>query len=79
MLHDGTRRCSMSASITPASGATAFVSADVMAQLCDALGPIGMPAYCAQRLLEMIRAGVTRLSLMPLQTFAGPEQSMHLS
>lgn len=59
-----------------AIAATSFVPDDVVAQLCDALGLIGTPEYCAQRLIEMTKVGVTNLYLMPLQTFVGPEQDM---
>jgi 5,10-methylenetetrahydromethanopterin reductase len=59
-----------------AIAATAFVPDEVIAQLCDALGLIGTPAHCAQRLIEMTQAGVTDLYLMPFQTFVGPEQEI---
>jgi 5,10-methylenetetrahydromethanopterin reductase len=59
-----------------AIAATAFVPDDIIAQLCDALGLIGTPEHCAQRLMEMTRAGVTNLYLMPFQTFVGPAQEM---
>lgn len=55
-----------------AIAATDFVPDDVIAQLCDALGLVGTPEHCAQRLMEMTRAGVTKLYLMPFQTFAAP-------
>ena len=53
--------------------ATSFVPDDVVAQLCDALGLIGTPEYCADRIVEMTKYGVRNLYLMPLQTFVGPE------
>jgi 5,10-methylenetetrahydromethanopterin reductase len=59
-----------------AIAATSFVPDDVVAQLCDALGLIGTPEYCAQRIMDMTKAGVTNLYLMPLQTFSGPEQEI---
>jgi 5,10-methylenetetrahydromethanopterin reductase len=59
-----------------AIAATAFVPDDIIAQLCDALGLIGTPEHCARRLMEMARAGVTNLYLMPFQTFVGPEQEI---
>lgn len=59
-----------------AIAATSFVPDDVVAPLCDALGLIGTPEYCAQRIIEMARVGVTNLYLMPLQTFVGPEQDL---
>ena len=48
-------------------------------QLCDALGLIGTPEYCAQRIMDMTRVGVTNLYLMPLQTFVGPEQEIAIA
>jgi len=59
-----------------AIAATSFVPDDVVAPLCDALGLIGTPDYCAQRIIDMTRVGVTNLYLMPLQTFVGPEQDL---
>jgi 5,10-methylenetetrahydromethanopterin reductase len=59
-----------------AIAATAFVPDDVVAQLCDALGLIGTPTYCAQRIIDMTAAGVSKLYLMPLQTFVGPDQEI---
>lgn len=59
-----------------AIAATAFVPDDVVAELCDALGLIGTPEYCAQRIMAMTAAGVSKLYLMPLQTFVGPEQEI---
>jgi 5,10-methylenetetrahydromethanopterin reductase len=59
-----------------AIAATSFVPDDVVAQLCDALGLIGTPEYCARRIMEMTKVGVTNLYLMPLQTFVGPEQDV---
>jgi 5,10-methylenetetrahydromethanopterin reductase len=56
-----------------AIAATAFVPDEVVAQLADALGLIGTPEYCADRIREMTTLGVRNLYLMPLQTFVGPE------
>jgi 5,10-methylenetetrahydromethanopterin reductase len=53
--------------------ATAFVPDDVVAQLCDALGLVGTPEHCADRIAEMTSLGVRNLYLMPFQTFVGPE------
>ena len=53
--------------------ATSFVPDDVVAQLSDALGLIGTPEYCAERIAEMTKLGARNLYLMPLQTFVGPE------
>ena len=59
-----------------AIAATSFVPDDVVAQLCDAMGLVGTPEHCAQRIEEMARAGVTNLYLMPFQTFAAPEEEI---
>lgn len=56
-----------------AIAATSFVPDDVAAQLCDALGLVGTPEYCARRIMEMAELGVRNLYLMTLQTFVGPE------
>jgi 5,10-methylenetetrahydromethanopterin reductase len=55
-----------------AIAATSFVPDEVVAQLCDALGLVGTPEHCAQRIIEMAEVGATNLYLMPLQTFAPP-------
>jgi 5,10-methylenetetrahydromethanopterin reductase len=59
-----------------AIAATAFVPDEVIGGLCDALGLIGTPEHCAQRILEMTRVGVTKLYLMSFQTFVGPQQEV---
>jgi 5,10-methylenetetrahydromethanopterin reductase len=53
--------------------ATSFVPDEVVAQLCDALGLVGTPESCADRIAEMTQLGVRNLYLMPFQTFAPPE------
>jgi len=55
-----------------AIAATAFVPDEIVAQLCDALGLVGTPADCAERIVEMTKLGVRNLYLMPLLTFAPP-------
>lgn len=55
-----------------AIAATAFVPDEVVAQLSDALGLIGTPEHCADRMVEMTKLGVQNLYLMPLQTFTPP-------
>jgi 5,10-methylenetetrahydromethanopterin reductase len=59
-----------------AIAATSFVPDEVIAQLCDALGLIGTPEHCAQRIMQMADIGVTKLYLMPFQTFVGPQQEV---
>jgi 5,10-methylenetetrahydromethanopterin reductase len=56
-----------------AIAATSFVPDEVVAQLADALGLIGTPEYCADRIAEMTKLGARNLYLMPLQTFVGPD------
>ena len=52
---------------------TRFVSDDVNTQLCDALGLIGTPEHCTQRITEMAQHGINQLYLMPCLTFAPPQ------
>jgi 5,10-methylenetetrahydromethanopterin reductase len=59
-----------------AIAATSFVDDETVAQLCDALGLIGAPADCAGRIAEMEKLGVRNLYLMPVLTFAPPEQEV---
>jgi 5,10-methylenetetrahydromethanopterin reductase len=56
-----------------AIAATAFVPDGVVAELCDALGLVGTPADCAERIVQMTKLGVQNLYLMPLLTFAPPD------
>jgi len=46
---------------------------EIVGQLCDAMGLVGTPEYCAQRIIDMAGVGVTSLYLMTLQTFVGPQ------
>jgi hypothetical protein len=48
----------------------------VVAQLCDAMGLVGTPVDCADRILATARLGVRNLYLMPLLTFAPPEREI---
>jgi 5,10-methylenetetrahydromethanopterin reductase len=59
-----------------AIAATSFVPDEVVAELCEALGLIGTPEHCAERIAEMEKLGVRNLYLMPFQTFAPPEQEV---
>ena len=52
---------------------TRFVSDEVNARLCDALGLIGTAEHCTARIREMAQHGVKQLYLMPCLTFAPPE------
>jgi 5,10-methylenetetrahydromethanopterin reductase len=59
-----------------AIAATSFVPDDVVAQLCEALGLVGTPEYCAERIAAMSKLGVQNLYLMPFQTFTPPDQEL---
>ena len=59
-----------------AIAATSFVPDDVIAQLCETFGLVGTAEHCAQRIIEMTKAGVTNLYVQAFQTFVGPEQEM---
>jgi 5,10-methylenetetrahydromethanopterin reductase len=59
-----------------AIAAASFVPDEVVAELCDAMGLVGTPADCARRIAEMTALGVRNLYLMPLLTFAPPEQEI---
>ena len=52
---------------------TRFVSDEVNTQLCDAMGLVGTPEHCTQRIREMSKHGVNQIYLMPCLTFAPPE------
>src|SRR5262249_45654834 len=59
-----------------ASKATSVRPDEIVAKLCDAYGLIGTPSDVAGRILEMAKLGVRSLYLMPLLTFASPEQEV---
>jgi 5,10-methylenetetrahydromethanopterin reductase len=59
-----------------AIAATAFVPDEVVAQLCEAFGLVGTPEHCAQRIMRMADVGATKLYLMSLQTFVGPQREV---
>jgi 5,10-methylenetetrahydromethanopterin reductase len=56
-----------------AIASTSSVSDEIVAELCDALGLVGTPQYCAERIVEMTRLGPRNIYLMPFETFALPE------
>ena len=60
-----------------AIAATSFVPDDVIGQLCDALGLVGTPDDCADRIVEMTKLGVRSLYLMALETFTPPDREVH--
>lgn len=59
-----------------AIAATSYISDEVVAELCDALGLVGTPEYCGQRLMEMTKLGPRNIYLMPFETFALPEPEL---
>ena len=44
--------------------------------MCDAIGLIGTPEYCAQRLREAEAHGIKRLYLMTSETYAFPYREL---
>jgi len=59
-----------------AIAATSFVPDGVVAHLCDAIGLVGAPADCAERIAQVAKLGVQNLYLMPTLTFAPPEREI---
>jgi 5,10-methylenetetrahydromethanopterin reductase len=51
-----------------AIAATDYLPKDTVAELCDALGLIGTPEHCAQRLIAMEKLGARNIYLMPTTT-----------
>ena len=47
----------------------AFLPKDALAQLCDTMGLIGTPEYCAERIKQLEAAGLDHLYLMTDQTY----------
>ena len=50
----------------------AFIPSDVLAQICDVLGLIGTPEYCAQWLQEAYANGIDHLYLASAETYSFP-------
>jgi 5,10-methylenetetrahydromethanopterin reductase len=59
-----------------AIAATSFVPDEVVAELCDALGPIGTPEECAVRIMALANLGLRSFYLMPFHTFAPPMEEI---
>ena len=53
-----------------------FMPQDLLAQMCDAIGLIGTPEYCAQRLREAEAQGIKRLYLMTSETYEFPQREL---
>ena len=54
----------------------AFLPEDLLAQMCDTIGLIGTPEYCAQRLREAEASGIERLYLMTSETYQFPHREL---
>ena len=54
----------------------AFLPEDLLAQMCDTIGLIGTPEYCAQRLREAEASGIERLYLMTSETYQFPRREL---
>ena len=54
----------------------AFMPDDLLARMCDAIGLIGTPEYCAPRLREAEAHGVKRLYLMTSETYEFPQREL---
>jgi 5,10-methylenetetrahydromethanopterin reductase len=54
----------------------AFLPDDLLAQMCDAIGLVGTPEYCAQRLREAEAGGIDRLYLMTSETYQFPHREL---
>ena len=47
----------------------AFLPDDALAQLCDTMGLIGTPEYCAERIRQAEKSGIAHLYLMTSETY----------
>ena len=54
----------------------AFLPQDILAQICDALGFIGTPEYCAQRLQEAHANGMDHFYLAAAETYSFPRREL---
>ena len=54
----------------------AFLPQDILAQICDALGFIGTPEYCAQRLQEAYANGMDHFYLAAAETYSFPRREL---
>ena len=53
-----------------------FLPDDILAQMCDAIGLIGTPEYCAQQLREVETNGINHLYLMTGETYQFPHREL---
>ena len=54
----------------------AFLPQDILAQICDALGFIGTPEYCAQRLQQAHDSGMDHFYVAAAETYAFPHTEL---
>ena len=54
----------------------AFIPQDILAQICDAIGFIGTPAYCAQRLQEVHAGDMDHFYMAAAETYAFPQKEL---
>ena len=53
-----------------------FLPKETLAQMCDAIGVIGTPEYCAQRLQTAQADGIDHLYLMTSETYQFPQREL---
>ena len=53
-----------------------FLPKETLAQMCDAIGVIGTPEYCAQRLQKAQADGIDHLYLMTSETYQFPQREL---
>ena len=53
-----------------------FMPQDLLAQMCDAIGLIGTPEHCAQRVRQAEAQGIKRLYLMTSETYEFPHREL---
>ncbi len=54
----------------------AFLPQDILAQICDAVGFIGTPEYCAQRLREAYAGGMDHFYIAAAETYSFPYREL---
>jgi len=54
----------------------AFLPEEVLARMCDAIGLIGTPDYCAQRIRQAEADGIGHLYLMTSESYRFPEREL---
>jgi 5,10-methylenetetrahydromethanopterin reductase len=54
----------------------AFLPEDILARMCDAIGLIGTPEHCAQRIRQAEANGIGHLYLMTSESYQFPEREL---